>query len=768
MRLFFTLALLSVLISHNTLAQITSPREPRSEEFHIQGALAAIPTLDISPVSLSKSAPKTSNGREPFAKVCNVGAPFMDLASQVSVDDGDIYRLCLRANGAFSIGLYFEDFYLADGCELYLYGIDPRFRIGAVTMETNNASRTLRTAQIPGDSVVVELFVPDGAVQSPFMISRLYYDFKDFFAGHNTLNKASISKGSVCSTQMDLPCYGDYGDFSAIMHAVLKYTYENDGYLYMCTGTLVNSTNCDSRPLILSAAHCICDDETAETATFYFNYRHTECYSNEMNFQTVSGADLVATAPQKPFTNTYGALSHSLYPTMDFSLLSLRQPIPANYQPYFAGISLSNTNAMSTVSCLHHPNGNPMKVSVSYGEPFIDSYPAEDPDCHYNPFVHWHISMWDVGTTEGGSSGSALLNQEMQIVGTLSGGYASCFSPVNDYFQMITASWNTYPGYENQLKHWIAPNSTLKSIPPYDPYFVANKLPKSHLTATCDPDSLVAHLSWEVRMPSLYRNDSDSIGVADGLITPRISITGNEYLTFRARAIGGKSSLWIGENIRQQRFHELEVVEVGEEWAEYSISLSSISSSNIYIKFMPADGAENDIVLSGIDISTVKHDEVEEITKYLLYCNGDPVLEFPAGTTSCDFDIPHGKSYSFYILNLYGDKLSAVENIVVLAPGYQDVNTEIHDISSPSFCQAPLLYPNPARGSVSLEFASDMQDVRLDLVDMQGRVCISESIGNVSANGKYDMGLPGISAGVYIIKVYVSSDETHSLKLIVY
>ncbi len=661
-----------------------------------------------------------------------------------------------------------EDFELGCGCELYLYGVDPRYRIGAVTSQTNNAARTLRTAQIPGDSVVVELYVPSGAVQRPFVLSRLYYDFADFFAGHNTLSKASISKESVCSAQMDLPCYGDYADYTAIMHAVLKYTFEKDDYLYMCTGTLVNSTNCDARPLILSAAHCVCDNETAESTTFYFNYRHTECFSNDMNFQSVSGADLLATAPQNPFTNRFGAVSHEFYPTLDFSLMSLRNPIPANYKPYFAGISLSQTENMKTVSCLHHPNGSPMKVSVSYGEPFINSYPEEDPDCHYNAFTHWHISKWDVGTTEGGSSGAALLNEDMQIVGTLSGGYASCFSPVNDFFQMITSSWNTYSGYPYQLKHWIAPNTELKSIPPYDPYYIANQLPRSYISAACGSDSLVAHLSWAVRWPSLYSNDSDSISIADGLITPRLSISGDEKITFRARSTGGKSSVWIGENIRQQRFHELEVLEVGEEWAEYSVSLSSISSPDIYIKFMPADGNESDVILAGINISSADSGWESRLTGYQLYCNNQPVRKFPVGTTSCDFDIPHGRSYSFHILNLYGDDVSAVENIVVLAPGYKDSNTAVHDISSPSLAECPRIYPNPARGSVSLEFLSDMQDVRLDVLDMQGRVCMQESIGDISADTIHNMSLPGLSAGVYIIKVYVSSAETHSLKLMVY
>jgi len=56
-------------------------------------------------------------------------------------------------------------------------------------------------------------------------------------------------------------------------------------------------------------------------------------------------------------------------------------------------------------------------------------------------------------------------------VGTLTGGQANCFSSVNDYFQMISHSWDDYANAERQLAWWLDPvKKQLSVLDGFDPY----------------------------------------------------------------------------------------------------------------------------------------------------------------------------------------------------------------------------------------------------------------------------------------------------------
>jgi len=55
----------------------------------------------------------------------------------------------------------------------------------------------------------------------------------------------------------------------------------------------------------------------------------------------------------------------------------------------------------------------------------------------YVLYSHWRIVLWDLATTQAGSSGCPLFNQDKQLVGLLTGGEATCQSSVNDYFTKL-------------------------------------------------------------------------------------------------------------------------------------------------------------------------------------------------------------------------------------------------------------------------------------------------------------------------------------------
>jgi PKD repeat protein len=79
---------------------------------------------------------------------------------------------------------------------------------------------------------------------------------------------------------------------------------------------------------------------------------------------------------------------------------------------------------------------------------------------------HWEVGWNETanghGVTEGGSSGSPLLDSYGRIVGTLTGGLSSCNSPnEKDYFGMFPYHWASNGTTDDQqLKPWLDPDNT--------------------------------------------------------------------------------------------------------------------------------------------------------------------------------------------------------------------------------------------------------------------------------------------------------------------
>ena len=76
----------------------------------------------------------------------------------------------------------------------------------------------------------------------------------------------------------------------------------------------------------------------------------------------------------------------------------------------------------------------------------------------------WKIAAWDDGTTEGGSSGSGLWDQNGLLVGQLYGGQASCSFNVNDYYGKFNVSFPL-------LQQWLGDCGT--TLPGLDPATVS-------------------------------------------------------------------------------------------------------------------------------------------------------------------------------------------------------------------------------------------------------------------------------------------------------
>ncbi len=294
------------------------------------------------------------------------------------------------------------------------------------------------------------------------------------------------------------------GNWQTAKHAVVKILIQENNTALLCTGSLINNVRYNRRPFILTANHCLDSQEDAEATVAIFNYEVTECDGNELKYenqQSVSGANLIATTPE--------------IDQLDFSLIELSESIPLNYKPYYAGWSLRSKNIRQAVT-IHHPEGDVKKISIDSNAVESESFPGE----LYNDTSHWLVNEWEVGTTQEGSSGSPLFNQNKRIIGDLSGGRADCDDPVDDYFAKFTRSWDDFGIAEYQLKAWLDPDSTsFKFLDGYLPY---DSIP-SHLKAQYESPAI--RLSWNPPLDS--GNVQEYEIVRNG--TPLTAVTETNY-----------------------------------------------------------------------------------------------------------------------------------------------------------------------------------------------------------------------------------------------
>jgi subtilisin-like proprotein convertase family protein len=154
--------------------------------------------------------------------------------------------------------------------------------------------------------------------------------------------------------------------------------------------------------------------------------------------------------------NQTGAYFRASSSASDFCLVELDEdPDPAS-NVYFAGWDKSGTTP-ANVTAIHHPSVDEKSISFDYDSQTVTSYLGTSTP---GDGTHWRIGAWDDGTTEGGSSGSGIWNENHHIVGQLHGGYASCTSITSDWYGRLSVSWNGGGTSSTRLSTWLDPGNT--------------------------------------------------------------------------------------------------------------------------------------------------------------------------------------------------------------------------------------------------------------------------------------------------------------------
>ncbi len=476
MRKNFTLFLLlyfafSVFFfTKNVFSQINFGGTPYSfgsewqQRFEAQNKLVPhyIPTPDMAKIKEEDS--KRTNNR--FAYPIYMSHNLQNGGQWTEIGEGHrIWRLTIQTENAWCLRPIFDKFYLPKGAKLFIYNQDQSEVLGAFTQESYVGKGRFATDIIEGNTITIELFEPAHARnQSELQLWRVGYGYRKTGFAKNGLksgnNNGILGFGSSGSCNVNVNCaLGN--NWQDQKRGIVKIVLDNINGTDHCSGSLINTANNSNTPYILSAKHCEENRGSTfiDTWVFIFNYEASTCSNPALQpsrGQSMSGATIVAMGDES---------------VSDFLLLKLNQNIPESYLPYFNGWDKSGTNP-TNATCIHHPAGDIKKISVDNNAITTESYYNDLP----NDNTHFRV-VWDNNTTtESGSSGSPLFDQNKRIVGQLHGGEAACSAlDKPDWFGKFSISWNGGATADTRLRDWLDPTN-LNPITVNGVNFVPNAL----------------------------------------------------------------------------------------------------------------------------------------------------------------------------------------------------------------------------------------------------------------------------------------------------
>ncbi len=365
--------------------------------------------------------------------------------------DGDLlWTGVYTSPNAAALRLHFTGFDLPAGSELYIYnGTGEVF--GPYTDLGPNADRDFWTNTITGEKLYLEVRVPKGALDATlagkgFTVAEIAHMgpqlltafLPEMAAGGTTEDaKALCSYNATCV--QDASCYttSTWGQIDSVRLAVAHMLYRSGAFQYICSGGLVNDTVSTSWiPYFLTANHCISKSTEASSLECYWRYRTTSC----------GGA---CTNPYGVVPRTLGATIKKTNKTSDYTLLQLSQNPPSG-SVFLGWTATAVANTSGTVLYrISHPKGAPQAfsrhtVSTTAGT------------CTSWPRGNWIYSKDSIGATEGGSSGSPVMNASAQIVGQLSGGCGTQTSNVCNTTANATVD-GAFAAYFTAVKPWLNP-----------------------------------------------------------------------------------------------------------------------------------------------------------------------------------------------------------------------------------------------------------------------------------------------------------------------
>lgn len=433
----------NVIICFCAYAQLSTGGIPASfalRETYISIPSVTTPAIDAEQIKKEDLSTSVKASGYRFGIDFYYSLSLTDNGVWTTLPNGDqICRLRLVCPGAVSVSFTFDQYHLPEGAKLFAYTPDKQQILGAFTSLNNQEDGYFAVSLLTGDEVIVEYNQPATCTEQPQLrLWRITHGYR----GPGMQTKGFGDAG-YCQINVRCPEGKGWEDPINATCAII------DGGTELCTGTLINNVRQDGTPYLLTANHCYTYSLSPGTWVFWFNWESPTCKNatKEPSKNTLSGAQMLAASSRT-----------------DFCLLRLNTAPPVSYNPIYCGWSRLDTPPDSAV-CIHHPHLDVKKITPSDNISITSFF--ERPD-----FPNAWQANWGTASTESGSSGSALFDQQRRIIGQLWGGASRCGAAAEDmydHFGRLDWSWNGNDE-NSRLRDWLDPDSTnLMTLDSYQP-----------------------------------------------------------------------------------------------------------------------------------------------------------------------------------------------------------------------------------------------------------------------------------------------------------
>jgi len=363
---------------------------------------------------------------------------------QATPDGGFVWAMAIESSGAGAVRAHIGNIDIPADADFYFFSASGQ-AYGPYSGKEGNGKGDFWTDTLFGSKGVVLLsyYGPNAAEdlkKTSFTISEVGHIGPKFTSGLVAKTESFCSFNVPCI--LNVNCPGGAGSTDPMRTSVALMQWIQGQFIYTCTGSLITDNPFTSTPYFMTANHCLSSNSVAANLQTYFQFA-VAC-NGSCPPQTQPGGQQRLGATVKA-TGTGG----------DFTLLQLSQAPPANSS--FLGWTnapIANTNN-AALSKISHPAWAPQAYSAGH----VDT---GAPTCTGWPRGERIYSRTTTGGTEGGSSGSPVVNASGQFVGQLSG---ACGTNVNnDCDQTNNATVDgAFAFYYNSVAPFLNPGTCVPS-----------------------------------------------------------------------------------------------------------------------------------------------------------------------------------------------------------------------------------------------------------------------------------------------------------------
>ncbi|WP_204344532.1 T9SS type A sorting domain-containing protein [Psychroserpens algicola] len=769
-----TLHILFIFIWANIYSQAQIPEDVQPPSWNSQIASETsikafkLPVIDLKALR-DEDAINDNDKSKPwrFGVEKYVDHDITEKGKWTTLENGDrIWKMSYSSEGALTLNFVFDRFKLPIGAKLYVYSDDKTDLLRPFTHHNNNAEEVLGTWTVNGSKAWLEYYEPANAT------GDLKLTLGSVVHGYRTADSFQKALGDSGNCNHDVDCDITPAGADPFGVDTLKENVKASagmlltGNTSFCSGSLVNNTNNDGTPYFLTANHC---GGGEGTWAFRFNWRSpnpscgTTAPSPNGSFdQTVSGAILRANSSQS-----------------DMELVEITDPtfFINNTNLVWAGWNRSTTATPSLNFGIHHPSGDIQKVCRDdQGATRISTAFNGNPNADM-----WRIADWDLGVTEGGSSGSPLFNESGKVIGMLSGGSAAC-SGTNDnggfdIYGRFGVGWDFGGSASSRLRDWLDPAGTDPiEIDQFPPTQTFNYDARVTLGTSVSPE-----ICNEDFAPSITVINSGQITLTSATIT--YSLDGSPVTTIN----------WTGSLATNESAVETIAPYTNLSSGDHTFVVS-ISNPNGNTD----ENTSNDVFtynfLVSPDFSTatiifnLTTDEFGQETDWqLVNSSGTVVDSGPASDYDDEVTIQEiitiptfNECYTFTITDTYGDGICCAYgfgsynlqddsgNIIIDSTGEfgsaESVTFEVNDplsVDEAGLDNLLTIYPNPTSDVLYIKLAN-VQDAKFSVSNLLGQSITS---GALNANDVNTLDLSESASGVYFITIN-SGNSTLTKKIV--